>query len=186
MKNDPRSQFFFLGMLASLMGITGIYLICKSFESEEKLVLKNAEVAFNTKSPKPESLRVEGPSGNAQLIVRNANPIRRPTERLSMGHGSGHEIIIDFKTGKVTWKGTPDEAARQFWDAVVLAFPHIKKKIIEDYENHKYDGTLNIGMGDDSSFGEPLSPSEEAYQRFKEDWGGRIIWEHEHEKESRK
>lgn len=44
-------------------------------------------------------------------------------------------IEIDLLTGKVTWKKdmTPEAASRRFWDAVVCAFPEVKKAIIKEY-----------------------------------------------------
>ena len=43
-------------------------------------------------------------------------------EKLVIGRGE-HKVTIDLVTGKVSYQGTPDQSAKEFWEAVGRALP---------------------------------------------------------------
>lgn len=46
----------------------------------------------------------------------------------------GRKIVINFDTGRVTYKGIKlDDASATFWDNTVLAYPAFRKRIIQSY-----------------------------------------------------
>lgn len=42
-------------------------------------------------------------------------------------------VVLNVLTGRLSFEGSVDEAARTFWDAVVIAYPDVKRQIIDQY-----------------------------------------------------
>lgn len=110
----------------------------KAFKEERAQRKKDKlTTEFRAKPPeKPEEVFI-GKKEDMEVTFNAKNWTLPYTESLSIG-GKDKSVIINYLTGRVSWKGyTPDEASRAFWDHVVLIYPDIKTAIIEEYKKEQ-------------------------------------------------
>lgn len=128
--DDPHPHYFRVASWIAIIMFAGIviYRICKPFKFQEK---------------KAEEVQVKGVTVNSGTVKfvnqpRNYAAItyRAGADQFFFTTKDGEQVKIGVD-GRVSWTKTPDAAARTFWNAVVLAYPEFKQKIIEDYEKEK-------------------------------------------------